>query len=270
MSRDGGSSPCNPPTKLERLGCVSLSGPGQEDKWGFELRSFCDEDADAVWHLHDAALEDAGAHGGRGPWEDDLRDIRGTYLDSGGDFLVGLLDGELVAMGGLLIRAAEEAEIKRMRVHPEFQRRGFARSYSRNWKSEPRRSAPERFASTPPASEPRLDASTRARATVKPVGDRQPGSSSSTSPRASNRASRTEANTTSRLPLLCIGESVHGDFCSHEERKPDEPHRTDYAERVEERRASTGSRCSRPTTSGSSSWSGRSSSSSSPRSFQPR
>jgi len=93
----------------------------------FELRSFCDEDADAVWHLHDAALEDAGAHGGRGPWEDDLRDIRGTYLDSGGDFLVGLLDGELVAMGGLLIRAAEEAEIKRMRVPPEFQRRGFAR-----------------------------------------------------------------------------------------------------------------------------------------------
>lgn len=93
----------------------------------FELRSFCDNDADAVWHLHDAALEEAGTHGGRGPWEDDLRNIRGTYLDSGGDFLVGLLDGELVAMGGLLLRSAEEAEIKRMRVSPDFQRRGFGR-----------------------------------------------------------------------------------------------------------------------------------------------
>lgn len=93
----------------------------------FELRSFFDNDADAVWQLHNAALEEAGAHGGRGPWEDDLRDIRGTYLDSGGDFLVGLSHGELVAMGGLLLRSAEEAEIKRMRVHPDFQRRGLGR-----------------------------------------------------------------------------------------------------------------------------------------------
>ena len=93
----------------------------------FELRSFCEDDVDAVWQLHDAALEEAGAHGGRGPWEDDLRDIRGTYLDSGGDFLIGLLDGKLVAMGGLLLRSVEEAEITRMRVHPGFQRRGLGR-----------------------------------------------------------------------------------------------------------------------------------------------
>lgn len=93
----------------------------------FELRSFRDGDAEAVWQLHDVALEEAGAHGGRGPWEDDLRDIRATYLDSGGDFLVGLLDGELVAMGGLLRGAPGKAEIKRMRVQPDFQRRGFGR-----------------------------------------------------------------------------------------------------------------------------------------------
>ena len=55
-------------------------------------------------------LGDAGVHGGRGSWEDDLRDIRGTYLDSGGDFLVGLADGELVGMGGLLRRSAGEGE----------------------------------------------------------------------------------------------------------------------------------------------------------------
>jgi hypothetical protein len=86
----------------------------------FELCSFRDGDADAVWQLHDAALEDAGVHGGHGPWEDDLRDIRTTYLDSGGEFLVGLTDGELVAMGGLLRHSPEEAEIKRMRVRPDL------------------------------------------------------------------------------------------------------------------------------------------------------
>jgi GNAT superfamily N-acetyltransferase len=93
----------------------------------FELRSFRDGRAAAVLQLHDAALEDAGVHGGRGPWEDDLRDVRGTYLDSGGEFLLGLTDGKLVAIGGLLRRSPEEAEIKRMRVHPDFQRRGIGR-----------------------------------------------------------------------------------------------------------------------------------------------
>jgi ribosomal protein S18 acetylase RimI-like enzyme len=93
----------------------------------FEVRSFRDADAKAVWELHDAALEAAGAHGGHGPWEDDLRDIRAIYLDSGGAFLVGLLDGELVAMGGLLRHPSGEAEIRRMRVRPDAQRRGFGR-----------------------------------------------------------------------------------------------------------------------------------------------
>ena len=93
----------------------------------FELRQFQSGDAEAVWRLHDAALEDVGVHGGPGPWEDDLRDIPTAYLDSGGDFLVGLADGELVGMGALLRRFPEEAEIRRMRVHPSFQRRGLGR-----------------------------------------------------------------------------------------------------------------------------------------------
>jgi GNAT superfamily N-acetyltransferase len=93
----------------------------------FELRSFCDGDAEAVWRLHNVALEKAGVHGGHGPWENDLRDIRATYLHSDGDFLVGFANGNLVAMGGLLRHSPDEAEIKRMRVHPEFQRQGFGR-----------------------------------------------------------------------------------------------------------------------------------------------
>jgi ribosomal protein S18 acetylase RimI-like enzyme/predicted kinase len=92
----------------------------------FELRSFRVEDAGAVWRLHDAALEDAGVHGGRGPWEDDLRDIPAAYLE-GGDFIVAFAGEELVGMGGLARRSDAEAEIRRMRVHPDFQRQGLGR-----------------------------------------------------------------------------------------------------------------------------------------------
>jgi len=94
---------------------------------GVELRQFRSADAARVWELHDAALDDAGVHGGRGPWEDDLRDIRATYIDSGGAFLVVLADGELVGMGGLLRRSPGQCEIKRMRVHPRCQRQGLGR-----------------------------------------------------------------------------------------------------------------------------------------------
>jgi ribosomal protein S18 acetylase RimI-like enzyme len=92
-----------------------------------ELRTFEAGDAEAVWDLHDAALSAAAVHGGRGPWEDDLRDIQGAYLEPGGEFLVGFAEGTLVGMGGLLRHSPDAAEVKRMRVHPDFQRQGFGR-----------------------------------------------------------------------------------------------------------------------------------------------
>jgi len=92
-----------------------------------ELRSFRDRDTKAVLRLHDLALERAGAHGGHGPWEDDLHDICASYLDGGGCFLVGFANDALIAMGGFVCRSSTEVEIKRMRVHPDFQRRGFGR-----------------------------------------------------------------------------------------------------------------------------------------------
>ncbi|HEY5052199.1 MAG TPA: GNAT family N-acetyltransferase [Solirubrobacterales bacterium] len=92
-----------------------------------ELRSFQPGDAEAVWKLHNVVLENAGVHGGHGPWEDDLRDVGANYLDSGGDFLVGLVGCELVGMGGFLRRSPDECEIRRMRVHPDLQRQGLGR-----------------------------------------------------------------------------------------------------------------------------------------------
>lgn len=93
-----------------------------------ELRRFDDADAEAVRELHDLALADAGAHLGSGPWDEDLESIRRSYLQDGGEFLLGWLDGRLVAMGALRHVTAVAAEIKRMRVHPRFQRRGFGRT----------------------------------------------------------------------------------------------------------------------------------------------
>jgi ribosomal protein S18 acetylase RimI-like enzyme len=67
----------------------------------------------------------AGAHGGNGPWEDDLRDIDGAYLNNRGEFVVAV-DGErIVGMGALRSMSETMGEIKRMRVHPDFQRRGI-------------------------------------------------------------------------------------------------------------------------------------------------
>jgi ribosomal protein S18 acetylase RimI-like enzyme len=95
---------------------------------GFRVRQYAPADADAVWSLHNNALNDAGAHAGEGPWDDDLHRIEEAYLDAGGEFLVGELAGRIVAMGALLRSDDLRAEIKRMRVTPNAQRRGYGRT----------------------------------------------------------------------------------------------------------------------------------------------
>jgi GNAT superfamily N-acetyltransferase len=92
-----------------------------------ELRRFDVGDARALRELHNLARTEAGAQLGLARWDDDLDSIPATYLADGGEFLVGLSDGRLVAMGGLRHITDTVAELKRMRVHPAFQRRGFAR-----------------------------------------------------------------------------------------------------------------------------------------------
>lgn len=92
-----------------------------------QIRRLEARDRSAVWALHNRALEQVGAHAGNGPWDDDLHNIEDEYLD-GGDFFVGELDGRLVAMGALRRSDDRLAEVKRMRVAPEMQRRGYGRA----------------------------------------------------------------------------------------------------------------------------------------------
>jgi GNAT superfamily N-acetyltransferase len=89
------------------------------------FRRYVPGDRRAVRRLHDDALNEVGAHLGSGSWDDDLDEIESAYLDQGGEFLVGVLDGEIVAMGALMRISPERAELKRMRVRPGLQGRGY-------------------------------------------------------------------------------------------------------------------------------------------------
>ena len=92
------------------------------------IRRYRESDHDEVWALHNLALEGTDAHPGNGPWDDDLHHVRDIYLNSGGEFLVGVHDQKVVAMGALKRTSTDRAEVKRMRVHPDFQHRGFGRA----------------------------------------------------------------------------------------------------------------------------------------------
>ncbi|MBX8636352.1 MAG: GNAT family N-acetyltransferase [Thermoplasmata archaeon] len=86
-----------------------------------------DRDLEDVWHLHNEALLSTSAHLGNGPWDEDLRNIEKTYLETGGEFLVGDVGNVIVAMGALKRISENTAEIKRMRVRPALQGRCFGR-----------------------------------------------------------------------------------------------------------------------------------------------
>jgi GNAT superfamily N-acetyltransferase len=92
------------------------------------IRRYEPGDKRAVRRLHDEALNEVGAHLGAGPWDDDLDDIEGVYLESGGEFLVGELEGEVVAMGAIRRISPDAAEVKCMRVRPGLQGRGFGQA----------------------------------------------------------------------------------------------------------------------------------------------
>ena len=90
-----------------------------------EIRRYQFSDHDDIWDLHIVGLQSTGAYLGNGPWDNDLRNIEGVYLHNRGEFLVGTYEGRIVAMGAFRKTSDELAEIKRMRVHPDFQGRGY-------------------------------------------------------------------------------------------------------------------------------------------------
>ncbi|MEK7099080.1 MAG: GNAT family N-acetyltransferase [Patescibacteria group bacterium] len=95
----------------------------------FSIRPFQSRDDAAVLYLHRAALQAIGAWTKSGPWDSDLEDIEQSYTRSGGAFLVGTInDCVVVAMGAFRRTSPERAEIKRMRVLPMRQGRGYGQA----------------------------------------------------------------------------------------------------------------------------------------------
>jgi N-acetylglutamate synthase-like GNAT family acetyltransferase len=89
-----------------------------------KIRRYHKNDQMDVIALHKLALEQAGTFADSGKWDDDLQHIEEVYLHDG-DFLVGEIDNKIVAMGALKRVSEDVAEIKRMRVHPDNQGKGF-------------------------------------------------------------------------------------------------------------------------------------------------
>ena len=111
------------------------------------FRRYAPEDGDAVQRLHEWAMRDAGTDPEDIPGTEDLQRIERAYLDSGGDFVVGVATGpaselpatsggSLAAMGGFMPseeghederRVPGAAELHRMRVAPPLQGEGHGR-----------------------------------------------------------------------------------------------------------------------------------------------
>jgi GNAT superfamily N-acetyltransferase len=90
-----------------------------------EIRRYQPSDKEEVFNLHVRALKNEDTYMYTGEWERDFDDIEGVYLNSKGDFIVGTLDDRFVAMGGLRKLNEDIGEIRRMRVDPAYQRKGF-------------------------------------------------------------------------------------------------------------------------------------------------
>lgn len=90
------------------------------------IRRYLPADREAVWNLHVAALQAVGALAKNSArLNPDLNDIDSAYINSGGEFLVGLVGDLVVAMGALKRLSDRVAEITRMRVHPRYWHLGY-------------------------------------------------------------------------------------------------------------------------------------------------
>lgn len=91
----------------------------------FNIRRYSTVDHDHVWRVHLLVISEAGVEPTHQHYHD-IFHIEEQYLQSGGEFLVGMGEqGNIVAMGGLKKLGEGKAEIKRLRVHPSFQKRGY-------------------------------------------------------------------------------------------------------------------------------------------------
>jgi len=93
----------------------------------FKIRPYKTEDQAEILNLHHVALEVIGAFKGDGHWDSDLNQIEKVYNGMDSIFLVGEENGRILAMGAFKKSGETVAELKRMRVLPEYQSKGYGR-----------------------------------------------------------------------------------------------------------------------------------------------
>lgn len=98
-----------------------------------QIRRYQPQDNKVIRALNDAGIAQIEPSGGLRALPgvtDDFDDIEGVYLKDG-DFIVGVQNGEVVAMGAFKKRTETCAEIKRLRIRPDCQRQGYGETIMR-------------------------------------------------------------------------------------------------------------------------------------------
>lgn len=89
------------------------------------IRRYSTLDTEYLWRIHLLVISEANVEPSHQHYHDILH-IPEQYLRNGGEFLVGIdNDGVILAMGGLKLMEDGKAEIKRLRVHPSYQKKGY-------------------------------------------------------------------------------------------------------------------------------------------------
>jgi ribosomal protein S18 acetylase RimI-like enzyme len=101
----------------------SPASPGNDPSTGPVVRRYEPGDEAAIRRVFRRAMCDAGTDPADVPGTLDLGWIEAAYLDTGGEFLVVEVGGEVVATGGLAVDG-DVAELFRVAVDPDHQRAG--------------------------------------------------------------------------------------------------------------------------------------------------
>ena len=96
------------------------------------IRGWKDSDLGASVVLNREAEEHINMTSETGDWAGDMMGITETFIGSGGQFVLGHIEEQLVVMGGFKVVSESLAEIKRMRVTPLLQGKGIGSWFIRS------------------------------------------------------------------------------------------------------------------------------------------
>ncbi len=91
----------------------------------FTIRRYRKSDLPAIKHLNILALSSAGGFIPNPALDQDLENITKNYLDDSGEFYVAVYRKKIIGMGAVKKISKKVVELKRMRIHPDFWRKGF-------------------------------------------------------------------------------------------------------------------------------------------------